>query len=403
MNALQLFKYTFFFLSTISFENSPHPIAYYFPPKNASNNPIPGTERTKLYLPLLQNKKIGIIANQSSRVKDQHLVDFLLDSSIQIVRIFSPEHGFRGTADAGENIEHAKDLKTGIPIISLYGKNKKPDAEQLKDIDVMIFDLQDVGVRFYTYISTLTYVMEACAQQDIPLIILDRPNPNGHYIDGPTLKSEFRSFVGLHPVPVVYGMTIAEYARMVYGEGWMTPNIFPLKLKVIPLKNYDRKMLYTLPINPSPNLPNDQSINLYPSLCFFEGTQISIGRGTEFPFQIYGAPYFDRRIYPFTFTPKPKSRGKKPKFNGKNCYGEDLGMYPKLNRLNLNWLINAYGEAVRSGTKFFTPFFKKLAGNELLQQQIEQAFSEEQIRASWKRELETFKKIRGKYLLYPDF
>lgn len=388
----------FFILYGNTFANIPQSFS-----KRVSDGLIPGAERAKLYLPLLKNKRVGIVTNQTGQVRDRHLVDFLIASKIQLMRIFSPEHGFRGTASAGETVNNQKDPKTGLSIISLYGKNKKPSTAQLKDIDLMVFDLQDVGVRCYTYISTLTYMMEACAKQRISLIVLDRPNPNGHYINGPVLQPKLSSFVGLHPVPIVYGMTIGEYAQMVHGEGWLPLGTPPLDLKVIPLKNYDHKMPYTLPVAPSPNLPNDQAIRLYPSLCLFEGTQVSIGRGTDFPFQVYGAPYFDRDIYYFSFTPHSKVGEKNPTFNGKKCYGYDLRSPKKTKRLHLNWLIKAHQEATRSKTTFFTPFFQKLAGTGSLQQQIEQGLSEDQIRASWQEELDAFKRIRKKYLLYRDF
>ena len=284
-----------------------------------------GAERFQLYSELLKGKNVGVVANQTSFLEkeQQHLVDFLISKGISVKKVFAPEHGFRGTADAGEHVKDGIDSKTGIPLISLYGSNKKPTQGQLKGIDVLIFDIQDVGARFYTYISTLHYVMEACAESGIPVIVLDRPNPNGHYIDGPILEKEHQSFVGMHPIPIVHGMTMGEYAKMINGEGWLE-NKIQCELKVIPMENYDHKKEYSLPIKPSPNLPNDKAINLYPSLCFFEGTLLSEGRGTEMQFQIYGAPFLPKEKYPFTFTPKPNEGSKSPKFNGQICFGEDL-------------------------------------------------------------------------------
>lgn len=356
-----------------------------------------GADNYEKYLPFLRDKKIGIITNQTGILSDKtHLADFLLDKKIVIQTIFAPEHGFRGTADAGEHIVDGKDAKTGLSIISLYGDNKKPKTAQLVGIDVMLFDLQDVGARFYTYISSLHYVMEACAENNIPLIILDRPNPNGSIIDGPILEKEFTSFVGMHPVPILHGMTVGEYGQMVNGEKWLK-NAAQCKLTVIPCTNYNRKMEYSIPIKPSPNLPNDQSISLYASLCFFEGTNVSIGRGTERQFQIYGSPYLTKTN--FSFTPKPNFGAKDPLYNGKECFGEDLTTYPKITRLELKWLIKAY-QNTSDKTKFFNPFFTKLAGTKKLQQQIENGTSENTIRKSWKNGLLVFKKMRMKYLIY---
>jgi uncharacterized protein YbbC (DUF1343 family) len=324
------------------------------------------------------------------------LVDFLLEKKIAVQTIFAPEHGFRGTADAGEHIVDGKDPKTGLSIISLYGDNKKPKPEQLAGIDIMIFDLQDVGARFYTYISSLHYVMEACAENNVPLIILDRPNPNGSIVDGPLLEKEFTSFVGMHPIPLLHGMTIGEYAQMVNGQKWLK-NDAQCKLTVIPCVNYKRTMPYSLLVKPSPNLPNDQSINLYASLCLFEGTNVSMGRGTEKQFQIYGSPYLTKTN--FSFTPKPNFGAKDPLYNGKECFGEDLTSYPKLTQLELKWLIKAY-QNTSDKTKFFNAFFTKLAGTKKLQQQIESGVSEKDIRAGWKKDLEAFLIMRKPYLLY---
>ncbi|PRZ22872.1 exo-beta-N-acetylmuramidase NamZ family protein [Flavobacterium granuli] len=356
-----------------------------------------GADNYEKYLPLLKDKKVGIITNQTGILSDKtHLVDFLLAKKITIQTIFAPEHGFRGTADAGEHVVDGKDAQTGLSIISLYGDNKKPKPEQLAGIDIMIFDLQDVGARFYTYISSLHYVMEACAENKIPLIVLDRPNPNGAIVDGPLLEKEFTSFVGMHPIPLLHGMTIGEYAQMINGEKWLK-NAAQCKLTVIPCSSYNRKMDYSLPVKPSPNLPNDQSINLYASLCFFEGTNVSVGRGTEKQFQIYGSPFLTKSN--FSFTPKPNFGAKDPLYNGKKCFGEDLTSYPKLNQLELKWLIKAY-QNTTDKTKFFNPFFTKLAGTKKLQQQIESGTPENKIRKSWQKDLTSFKKMRVKYLIY---
>ncbi|MDO5510572.1 MAG: DUF1343 domain-containing protein [Weeksellaceae bacterium] len=378
---------------------------------NASNTTantasIPAANNPESYLPKLQGKKIGLVANHTSIVEQdsrQHLVDFLLSHNIQITAIFAPEHGFRGTADAGEHIKDGKDAKTGIPLISLYGNNKKPTPAQLKNIDILLFDIQDVGARFYTYISTLHYVMEAGAENNIPVIVLDRPNPNGHYIDGPVLEPAYKSFVGMHKVPIVYGMSIGEYAEMINGEKWLK-NQAQAQLTVIPMRHYQRQEIYSLPVKPSPNLPNDQSINLYPSLCFFEGTNVNEGRGTSWQFQVYGSPHLTNM--PFSFTPQPNEGAKSPKHQGKKCHGEDLRNHPELSSIDLQWLIKAYQNNTQK--PFFTPtkndfFFDKLAGNSKLRKQIEQGLSAEEIRATWQADIEKFKKVRAKYLLYADF
>ncbi len=365
-----------------------------------SNSIVSGSNRINDYLPLLLNKRVAIVANQTSVVFHKnghtHLVDSLLALNIIIEKVFAPEHGFRGKADAGEVVKDGLDAKTGLPIISLYGKNKKPSPSQLKGIEIILFDIQDVGARFYTYLSTLHYVMEAAAEAKIPVVVLDRPNPNGHYIDGPVLEEKHSSFVGLHPVPVVYGMTIGEYAQMINGEGWLKEKA-QCDLTVIPLKNYTHNSVYDLPIKPSPNLPNAQSINLYPSLCFFEGTNVSAGRGTQMQFQVYGSPYLKETK--FSFTPKPNEGSKYPKHNGKECYGEDLRNHKRLNQLNLQWLQKAHGQNNTAGS-FFNSFFVKLAGTESLEAQIVKGLTEEEIRESWLPGLKKFKKIREKYLLY---
>ena len=362
-----------------------------------SNEIKTGADNFEKYIPLLKDKKVGIVTNQTGLLSNKkHVVDFLLEKKINIQTIFAPEHGFRGTADAGEHVVDGKDSKTGLSIISLYGDNKKPKPEQLSGIDVMIFDLQDVGARFYTYISSLHYVMEACAENNVPLIIFDRPNPNGRIVDGPLLEKEFTSFVGMHPIPLLHGMTIGEYAKLINGEKWLK-NAAQCKLTVIPCVNYNRKMDYSLLAKPSPNLPNDQSINLYASLCLFEGTNVSMGRGTEKQFQIYGSPYLTKTN--FSFTPKPNFGAKDPVYNGVECFGEDLTSYPKLQQLELKWLLKAY-QNTSDKTKFFNPFFTKLAGTKKLQQQIESGSSEDTIRKSWVKDLEAFKKMRTKYLIY---
>lgn len=366
---------------------------------------LAGAENTKDYLPLLQGKSVGVVGNQSSLVGNQHLIDFLVERNIKIQRIFSPEHGFRGIADAGEKIKNSKDVKTGISIVSLYGKHFKPSEEEVKDIDIMVFDIQDVGVRFYTYISTLHYVMEICAEQNIPLIVLDRPNPNAHYVDGPVLEKKYASFVGMHPVPVVYGLTIGEYAKMINGESWLKENL-KCDLTVIPCKNWHRNQIYDLPVKPSPNLPNALSIALYPSLCFFEGTPVSAGRGTDYPFQCFGHPKMRQEGYSFTPRSIPGA-SKYPKFKGKVCYGYDLSNYNleefrKRKSLDLSFLIKAY-QQLHASTKFFNTFFRNLAGANQLRLQIEKGMSEEEIRATWQEDLKAFKNIRKKYLIYPDW
>ena len=361
----------------------------------------PGAESSKVYLPRLKNKKVGVVAHQASllfnKSNNQHLVDFLKENDIEIEKIFAPEHGFRGKADNGEKIGDYYDNETEVPIISLYGKNKKPSKESLKNLDIVIFDLQDVGVRFYTYISTLHYVMEACAEMKIPVIVLDRPNPNLHYIDGPVLEEEYSSFIGMHPVPIVYGMTIGEYALMINGEGWLK-NDLVAELEIIPIKNYTRKSVYDLPKRPSPNLPNSQSIALYPSLCLLEQTVISIGRGTEKQFQIFGHPKL--KINNYTFKPLPNFGSKNPKYNGIVCYGKNLSKVPKPKKIELKWIIEAY-KYFPNQNGFFLKGFNLIAGNEKLKQQLISLSGENKIRKSWEPELELFKKIRKKYLIYP--
>ena len=372
-------------------------------------NSIPGANFVPKYLTLLKHKKIGVVANQTSVIFKQpkyqdseytHLVDSLISLDIKITKVFAPEHGFRGKADAGEVIKDGKDTKTGLPILSLYGKNKKPNPSQLTNIDLMIFDIQDVGARFYTYISTLHYIMEACAENNIPLLILDRPNPNGHYIDGPILETSHKSFVGMHPIPVVHGMTIGEYAQMINGENWLENGI-QCKLHIIKAQiNNAQNTSYHLPIKPSPNLPNDTAINLYPSLCFFEGTDVSVGRGTDLQFQIVGTPNY--KLGSYEFTPVSNEGAKHPKHKGKVCYGIDLSQHERLSKINLEWLITAYKEhqKTNSETPFFNSFFIKLAGTDKLQKQIESGWTSDQIKSSWEKDLQKYNQMRSQYLLY---
>ncbi len=378
-----------------------------------------------MYLPLLKGKRVGIVANQTSVIfkgkrdtiflidpetnektfdkvyyQNTHLIDSLLDLNIDIKKVFAPEHGFRGKADAGEVVKDGIDTKTNLPIVSLYGSNKKPSKEQLENLDIIIFDIQDVGVRFYTYISTLHYIMEACAEQGIPILILDRPNPNGHYIDGPTLEIENKSFLGMHPIPLVHGMTIGEYAYMINGEKWLK-NAVTSEITIIPLRNYTHKTSYSLAIRPSPNLPNDQSIKLYPSLGLFEGTNINAGRGTEFQFQRYGAPFLDKEFFKFNYTPMANFGAKFPKHKNIICYGKDLKDEVLNGVITLKWVIEAYQNSTDKSLFFNTNNFTKHAGTNKLQKQIEAGLSEEAIKATWKDGLERFKEIRKKYLIYP--
>lgn len=370
-----------------------------------------GAQNTTAYLPLLEDKRVGIVANHASLIGNTHLVDSLLQSGIEVVKIFSPEHGFRGNSDAGEKVKNGEDSKTGVMVCSLYGNHKKPTATDLIGIDVILFDLQDVGVRFYTYISTLTYVMEACTENDIPLIILDRPNPNGFYIDGPVLEPEFTSFVGLHPVPIVYGMTIGEYAKMVNGEAWME-STKKCNLTLVTMQGYQHNMIVDLPIKPSPNLPNWQSIYLYPTLCLFEGTVLSVGRGTDFPFQVYGHP--DIKNGDFTFTPESNAGAKHPKFEGEECHGFNLNAFAadykhNARKIQLSLIRETFrldcwdrfeDRHVGFYKEFFTDYFNTLAGTDKLRKMLELGLSEEEIRSYWKSDIEKFKKTRAKYLVY---
>jgi uncharacterized protein YbbC (DUF1343 family) len=359
-----------------------------------------GNIQLEKYLPLLEGKNVAIVGNQTSVIKSTHLIDSLMSLGVQIKLVFAPEHGFRGQADNGEHISNETDKKTGLKIVSLYGTNSKPTPEHLKNIDLVIYDIQDVGVRFYTYISTLHYVMEACAENGKKLLILDRPNPNGHYIDGPVLKKEFSSFVGMHPVPIVYGMTVGEYAKMINGEKWLKNGV-QCDITVIPCQNYSHNSIYSVPIAPSPNLKTDLAIALYPSLCFFEGTTISMGRGTDRPFEIYGHPKFDSTS--FSFVPSPRIGSKNPPFMNQFCFGVDCvkeNIFP-MHSIDLRPLINAKKLLNKRDKYINSPsFFNKLAGDTLLKYQIEHEISEDEIRNSWKNGLEDFKLIRSKYLLY---
>ncbi|MBL4652605.1 MAG: DUF1343 domain-containing protein [Flavobacteriales bacterium] len=367
---------------------------------------LTGAEQTYVYLPLLEGKTVGVVANQTSMIDNTHLVDSLLSLGVNVVKVFSPEHGFRGKADAGEVVKDGIDVKTGLPLVSLYGGNKKPKISDLKGIDIGVFEIQDVGARFYTYISTMSYVMEACAETVTDFLVLDRPNPNGFYVDGPVLEKKNKSFVGLHEIPVVHGMTIAEYAVMVNEEGWLKNGV-RCALEYVKCENYSHKDYYQLPVKPSPNLPNMTSIYLYPSLCFFEGTTVSVGRGTEFPFQMYGHPKLPKGEY--EFVPLSTSGAKNPKLKGETCNGVNLSevgtKYMKtVQELHLKWLLDAYDQYPEKD-KFFLEnnFFNLLAGNIVLRQQVISSTSLEQIKSSWEPRLSDFKTMRKKYILYEDF
>lgn len=364
-----------------------------------------GAERMDVVTRLLKDKRVGLVVNQTSILEKQqkHLLDALLEEGVDVKKVFAPEHGFRGTTDAGAEIKDSRDVKTGVPIISLYGKNKKPTAEQLAGLDVVVFDIQDVGARFYTYISTMHYVMEACAGSGVEFIVLDRPNPND-FIDGPIRQKGFESFVGVDPLPILHGLTVGELAWMINKEGWLKSTPDTCKLHIVKMENWRHGDPYWLPVKPSPNLPNDQSIRLYPSLCFFEGTNISVGRGTYYPFQILGAP--DPRYGDFTFTPASlPGFDTKPLHKDKECYGTDLREYPFTGGLTLKFLLDFYNKAGNDQAFFFTrpQWFDLLAGTKELRFQIVRGLKEDEIRASWQPALNEYKKIRKKYLLYPDY
>ena len=360
---------------------------------------IVGANQLENYLPLLRNKQIAVVANQTSLINGSHLVDSLLACGVSIVKVFAPEHGFRGESDAGALINDEIDLKTGLPIHSLYGKNKKPSAEALNDIDLIVFDIQDVGARYYTYISTLHYVMEACAENNIELLVLDRPNPNAHYVDGPILDTAYQSFVGMHPIPIVHGLTIGEYAQMINGSFWLKDSI-QCNLTVQEMKYYTHSLPYDLPVKPSPNLPNSQSISLYPSLCLFEGTAISVGRGTNLQFQIIGSPLLDSCSY--SFSPSSQSGAKYPKHENLKCCGWDLSKYEIDNGINLSYLIECFNQYNSKGIPFFNSFFDKLAGSNVLRVLIEAGWSEAQIKETWQEGLQLYNQQRLNYLIYPE-
>jgi uncharacterized protein YbbC (DUF1343 family) len=393
------FKYTILLGLWLGFLSAQSPVL------KESPNLMLGADRPGAYLPLLYGKSVGVLVNHSSLMADgKHLVDFLLENNVAVKVIYSPEHGFRGNASAGEKVKNGKDPQTGLPVISLYGNHKKPKPEDLKGIDIVVFDIQDVGARFFTYISSMSYMMEAIAEQQLKMLILDRPNPHGYYIDGPVLEMAHTSFVGMHAVPIIHGMTVGEYAQMVNGEGWLKGGI-NCDLEVVACSSYDHNTAYVLPVKPSPNLPNQVAINLYPSLCFFEGTVVSVGRGTEFPFQLMGAPWLSEGDY--NFTPQERAGAKNPPLKGQNCKGFLLKDFAEsymdgLGELYLFWLTESYKMAPQKD-QFFTPYFTLLAGTKKLQQQIEQGQEPQEIRASWQSDLDGFQQIRRKYLLYPDF
>lgn len=356
-----------------------------------------GAEQMDQYLPKLEGKSVALLINHTSLIGTTHLLDTLLSSGVDVIKIFAPEHGFRGDLANGEQVDDGFDQQTGLPLISLYGKNKKPSKEQLKGIDLVIYDIQDVGARFYTYISSMHYMMEACAENNIGFFLLDRPNPNAHYIDGPVLDTARASFVGVHPIPIVYGMTVGELALMIKGEDWINQSE-ELKLNIVKLKNWTRDSSYALPVSPSPNLPNAQSIALYPSLCLFEGTHVSMGRGTDFPFQAVGYP--NPNFGDFEFTPRSiPGVSKYPPHKNKICYGYDLRSADVPNKIDLSYVIDFY---TKSDNKedYFNAFFTNLAGTSTLRKQIEAGWAEEKIRASWQDDLNQFKRIRKKYLIY---
>ena len=358
-----------------------------------------GADQLNEYLPLLKNKRVALVANQTSMVGDVHLADTLLSRGVQLVKVYAPEHGFRGKADAGASISDDFDVKTGLPILSLYGKNKKPKATDLVGVDLILFDIQDVGARFYTYISSLHYIMEACAENNVQLLVLDRPNPNGHYVDGPVLDTAFQSFVGMHPIPIVHGLTIGEYAQMINGEYWLKDSV-QCNLIVQEMKNYTHSDSYSLPIKPSPNLPNSQSIALYPSLCLFEGTDVSVGRGTNKQFQILGSPSLDSCS--FVFSPISGEGAKYPKHENTLCCGWDLWDADFRGEINLYYLIETFEQYNAKGLPFFNSFFDKLAGSNKLRVLIESGWSEKEIKESWKDDLEAFKQKRENYLIYSE-
>jgi uncharacterized protein YbbC (DUF1343 family) len=431
MKNLFCFGFLILFFYSCSAQQSVKQSSGTIDPSNTESRILAAAERIPVYLPLIKGRKVGIFANQTSMVGRTHLVDTLRKLGVDIKVIFGPEHGFRGTADAGEKIGNYTDAQSGIPVVSLYGSKRRPSAEDVKDVDLLIFDIQDVGVRFYTYISSLEEFMEAAFEMGKPLMILDRPNPNGHYVDGPVLDKKYQSFIGRQSVPVVYGMTIAEYAMMIAGEKWLSEKAnarydyyknyaknspdTPFHFQVIKCGNYTHQSKYVLPVRPSPNLPNIQSVYLYPSTCFFEGTVLSEGRGTNKQFQVFGHPALPKNLY--SFTPNPNEGAKNSKLYGQVCYGWDLSGTPEEvlkkvdNKVQLKWLLEAYRLFPEKDKFFILPksgkmeesFFNKLAGNNDLWQQVKAGIPEAEIRASWEPKLGEFKKIRKKYLLYQDF
>lgn len=382
---------------------SPKPPATGTQTDNAHNSPpaegvVLGADQLDVLLPKLKSKRVALVVNHTSLIGRTHITDTLISSGISIKKVFAPEHGFRGAAADGEKINDGVDAKTGLAIVSLYGTNRKPTPEQLADVDVVIFDIQDVGTRFYTYISTMHYVMEACAEQNKKMIILDRPNPNGSYVDGPMRVPELKTFVGMHPIPIVHGLTVGELAGMINGEGWLEKGV-KCDVEVIKLKNWKHDDSYSLPVKPSPNLPNDQAVRLYPSLCLFEGTVVSVGRGTETPFLIIGNP--ELKNMPFSFTPRPMpGMSNDPPQNGKVCYGLDLRNVSVERRIELKYLLDFY-KRYPDKDKFFIGSFDRLAGTPVLKEQIRGGLTEDQIKATWQKDLEAYRAMRQQYLLYP--
>jgi len=410
MYSLRLFLKSFFMFFLISCQSNlpaqevSKAISIEKPEVTKQKSIVVGAEQLDLLKQIVGSKKIGLVGNQTSRVGGVHLVDTLIASGVKLVKVYSPEHGFRGDADAGEHVSSDKDPKTGLPIVSIYGSNKKPSAAQLEGIEVLLFDLQDVGARFYTYISTLHYIMEAAAESGIPVVVLDRPNPNGHYTDGPVRKDGFESFVGMHPIPIIHGMTVGEIAQMINGEKWLK-NEVQCELTVISCLNYDRDMPYSLPISPSPNLRSDEAIQLYPGLCLFEGTSLSVGRGTERPFEVFGHPALKGKPgFEYSFTPVSSFGAKEPKLKNQVCYGRDLSQYAdstRINQFEIHWLIEAY-QAMKTPDFFITKnrWFDILAGTDELRKQILAGKSESEIRAAWQADLTAFKEMRKAYLIY---
>lgn len=365
------------------------------------NTPItPAAERPEEYLHRLRGKRAAFVGNQTSSVRGQHTLDYLRENGVDVIKIFGPEHGFRDMADDATPVKDKIDTATGLPVISLFGDIEKPTPEHLKDIEVFVYDIQDTGVRFYTYISTLSFIMEAAAEAGIPVVVLDRPNPNGHYVDGNILDPAFSSFVGRHCVPIVYGMTVGEYARMMNAEGWLGNGV-KCDLEVVPLAGYDHTAPYSLPIKPSPNMPDDKAVNLYPSTCFFEGTALNEGRGTDKPFKVFGSPLLPETG--FSYIPMPTAGASEPRFKGQVCHGMDLSDYPeRLSRVNFEWIVWAYN-LYPDKRKFFIPFFNNLAGGTTIKNQIVSGLSAAEISASWAEGLKRFKEVRARHLIYPDF